>query len=97
MPDTPLLPNLLYLVLVAGLWLLASAIVLTVGSAVLFETDGGGPAVNLWLALLTTLLTVGSVYVGGELWTAIANSQIPAGRSVRVVDREGLTLVVEPE
>lgn len=117
-------------------WLLASAIVLAIGSAFLFETETGGPAVNLWLALATSALTagffwlvvrttldahraapthdpssvlakigevrtaidpIGSVYVGGELWTATAVSDIPAGRSVRIVGREGLILTVEPE
>lgn len=119
-----------------AIWLLASAVVLTVGSAFLFVTESGGPAVNLWLSLAATVLSVGffwvvvrttmeaqraapthdptrvlamvgevrtpidpvgSVYVGGELWTATADSQIPVGSHVRVVDREGLTLVVKPE
>lgn len=119
-----------------GFWLLASAVALTVGSAFLFETEAGGPAVNLWLALFTSALTagyfwlvvrttmdayqavpthdpsrvvgqigevrtaidpIGSAYVNGELWTATAKNEIPPGSSVRVVDREGLMLVVEPE
>lgn len=117
-------------------WVVVAAIVLTVGSAFLFQREGGGPAVNPWLALLTTLLTVGffwlvvrtslaahraapthdpsrvlgqigevrtaidpigSAYVGGELWTATSSATIPVGSSVRVVDREGLIIVVEPE
>jgi membrane-bound serine protease (ClpP class) len=40
---------------------------------------------------------VGSVYVGGELWTAKAESTIAEGSRVRVVGREGLLLQVEPE
>jgi membrane-bound serine protease (ClpP class) len=40
---------------------------------------------------------VGSAYVGGELWTAKADSTIPPGTQVRVVGREGLLLVVEAE
>jgi membrane protein implicated in regulation of membrane protease activity len=35
------------------------------------------------------------VYVAGELWTAKAESTLPAGSSVRVVGRDGLILVVE--
>ena len=38
----------------------------------------------------------GSVYVGGELWTARADQRIPAGAAVRVVERDGLILTVEP-
>jgi membrane-bound ClpP family serine protease len=32
----------------------------------------------------------------GELWSARCRAPIPSGRMVRVVDRRGLTLVVEP-
>ncbi len=116
-------------------WLPAAAIVLAIGSAFLFETESGGPAVNLWLALVSSALTagffwlvartsldahraapthdpssvlakvgevrtaidpIGSVYVGGELWTATAESEIPPGRNVRIVGRQGLVLMVEP-
>jgi membrane-bound ClpP family serine protease len=121
-----------------GIWLALAALALSAGSAFLFRREGGGPAVNPWLALVTTVLTVvyfwvvvrqtlasqsarpsidpdrvrgqvgevrteitpadmGSVYVGGELWTARAKSAIPVGSSVRVVDREGLILMVEAE
>ena len=38
----------------------------------------------------------GSVYVGGEEWTAASPVFIPAGSSVRVIAREGLVLRVEP-
>ena len=40
---------------------------------------------------------VGSAYVGGELWSAKAESTIAQGSQVRVVGREGLLLLVEPE
>ena len=40
---------------------------------------------------------VGSAYVGGELWTAKADSTIAPGSQVRVVGRDGLLLVVEVE
>lgn len=45
----------------------------------------------------TTVHDEGSVYVGGELWSARSGSQIPAGSHVRVVRREGFVLVVEQE
>ena len=38
----------------------------------------------------------GSVYVGGEVWTARSQVEIPVGSKVRVVSREGLVLTVEP-
>ena len=40
---------------------------------------------------------VGSVYAGGELWTAKADTTIAPGSSVKVVGREGLLLIVEPD
>jgi membrane-bound ClpP family serine protease len=121
-----------------GIWLGLSALMLSAGSAFLFRREEGGPAVNPWLALVTTGMTVayfwvvvrqslasqtarpsldpdrvlgqvgelrtpitpeemGSVYVGGELWTARARTAIPAGSTVRVAAREGLILLVEKE
>jgi membrane-bound serine protease (ClpP class) len=38
----------------------------------------------------------GSVQVAGELWSAYSNQTIPAGTTVRVVQREGFLLEVEP-
>jgi membrane-bound ClpP family serine protease len=37
----------------------------------------------------------GSVQVAGELWSARSEKSIPAGSRVRVLDRQGFTLVVE--
>ena len=37
----------------------------------------------------------GSVLVAGELWSARSATPIPAGSSVRVLDREGFILIVE--
>lgn len=37
----------------------------------------------------------GSVYVGGEMWTAQSNTPIKAGTRVKVISREGLILQVE--
>lgn len=39
----------------------------------------------------------GSVYVGGELWSARSAGNIPEGSHVRVIRREGFVLVVEKE
>lgn len=46
----------------------------------------------------TDLRPEGSVYVGGESWTARSDTYIPAGKAVRVIRRDGLVLnVVEAE
>ncbi len=119
-----------------GVWLLLAAIFLSIGSAFIFEAEQGGPAVNLMLATFTSVLNIaffwvivrqailaaradptinpsrvlgligeartridptGSVYVGGELWSARSDEPIKAGAEIQVVDREGLMLTVSPE
>ncbi len=45
----------------------------------------------------TEVQVSGSVQVASELWSARSSSAIPAGSWVRVVGREGFTLVVEPK
>jgi membrane-bound serine protease (ClpP class) len=44
----------------------------------------------------TPLNLTGSVYVAGELWTARADSHIEVGELVRVRERDGLILIVDP-
>src|SRR5215204_838583 len=39
----------------------------------------------------------GSVHVGGELWSARSETEIPSGSSIRVVRRDGFVVVVEKE
>ena len=39
----------------------------------------------------------GSVFVGGELWSASSNNLIPAHSRIRVVSRDGMVVVVEQE
>ena len=39
----------------------------------------------------------GSVQVGGELWSARSETEIPSGSSIRVVRRDGFVVVVEKE
>ncbi len=43
----------------------------------------------------TDILLEGTVYVGGEEWTARSEKRIPAGSQVKVAGREGLVLIVE--
>jgi membrane-bound serine protease (ClpP class) len=40
---------------------------------------------------------LGQVRVGGELWRARCDAGAGVGETVRIVGREGLTLLVEPE
>jgi len=116
------------------IWLGLSALALSVGSVFLFQPTGGGVAVHPLIALSVSLLTlgyfwwairsainaqrarptmdpdrvigkiaevrtdlnpVGSVYALGELWTARSENRVKAGKRVKVVDREGLMLLVE--
>lgn len=44
----------------------------------------------------TVIHNSGTVYVGGEEWSARSDETIAAGSSVKVIDREGLVLIVEP-
>jgi membrane-bound serine protease (ClpP class) len=116
------------------IWLVLSALTLSLGSVFLFRTPEPGPAVNPLLALVVSLLTLGyfwlavrssvraqrerpsldlsnvlgmigevrtaldptgSIYVSGELWTARSSQTLQPGKKVKVVDREGLLLIVE--
>ncbi len=66
--------------------------------ALLVRTTGpvvGAGALGL---VRTALLPDGVVYAAGEEWTARteAGATVPSGTSVRVVRRDGLTLIVEP-
>jgi membrane-bound serine protease (ClpP class) len=118
-----------------ALWLVLSALLLSVGSAFLMGMEAGRTAVHPLVAVAVSLLTVGffwiavgrgllaqrakpahdpesvlgqvgdvrsvldpvgSVYVGGELWSARSDAALPIGTTVRVRGREGLTLLVDP-
>ncbi len=118
----------------AGIWLIASAILISLGSIFLYEDARGGPAVQPVLAIVMTCLTVaffglgvrrglevqtmkrtvdvakvigligeartpvhrsGTVYVGGEIWSARSEESIPAGERVRVRALDGLVIEVE--
>jgi len=43
----------------------------------------------------TEVFETGSVQVDSELWSARSGKPIPAGSHIRVVSRDGFTLVVE--
>jgi membrane-bound serine protease (ClpP class) len=51
------------------------------------------------VGLVTTMRSPASVFVEGELWSARPAADAPTpekGQRVRVVGREGMTLIVEP-
>jgi membrane-bound serine protease (ClpP class) len=118
-----------------ALWLVLSALLLSVGSAFLLGIEAGQTAVHPLLAAAVSILTVGffwiavrrgvlaqrakpahnpdnvlgqvgdvrtplapvgSVYAGGELWSARSETTLPVGTAVRVRGREGLVLLVDP-
>ena len=118
-----------------ALWLVLSALLLSTGSAFLLGLQAGQPAVHPLLAAAVSALTVGffwisvrrgilaqrakplhnpddllgqvgdvrsvlepvgSVYVGGELWSARSETPLAVGTTVRVRGREGLVLLVDP-
>lgn len=117
-------------------WLLASAVLMCVGSVFLFKESIGQQPLNPFFAVFTTLVamlllwfigrktvdalkmkpsqdlkrlvgevgeartdikTSGAVYVAGEDWSARSEKLIHSGATVKVVDREGLVLVVVQE
>jgi membrane-bound ClpP family serine protease len=117
------------------IYLVVSIIALVIGSVFLFRSPNGGPAVNLVLAVVVSVLTSGflwmaaskilkalamkpsqnlskligeigetkttisregTVYVGGENWSARSNVVIPPNTRVRVLSRDGFILEVEP-
>lgn len=45
----------------------------------------------------TDIQEEGSVYVGGEMWTAYSEKSIKAGSEVKILEREGFVLKVEKE
>ncbi|ABI56270.1 NfeD family protein [Alkalilimnicola ehrlichii MLHE-1] len=59
---------------------------------------GGQALVGRHATVITALHPVGRVRVDGESWRARSahGEPVPAGRGVRVIDAEGLTLTVEP-
>ncbi len=44
----------------------------------------------------TEVFLEGSVYAGGEMWTATSKTHIPPHTKVRIIQRDGFTLEVEP-
>ena len=113
-----------------------SILALIIGSVFLFRTPEGKPAINPFVAILTSGLAggfmwfvarkglaalglralnnrealegaigeartdirgEGTVYAGGEEWTARSSEFIALGSKVRIIGRDGLVLLVEAE
>jgi membrane-bound ClpP family serine protease len=74
------------------LWFLARKSVQASGLRKLHDLDR---LVGMKGTVKTDLRPEGSVYVGGENWSARGSEYIPAGSTVRVIRREGLVLDVE--
>lgn len=116
-------------------FLVLSIVALIIGSIFLFRNPEGGPAINPFIAILTSTLAAGfmwfvarkgldalglhalnnreglvgeigeartdihqegSVYAGGEEWSARSVEPVALGSKVRIIGREGLVLLVEP-
>ena len=117
-----------------GILLGISALLISLGSVYLFQSEWDEPAVHPLLAIIVSLSTlgfywfairktvaaqrmqsvhdpslvvgqtgvsrtaiepVGTIYVGGEYWSARSDQVIPAGARVLVTGRKGLVLTVE--
>ena len=59
----------------------------------------GGLAIGLPGVVRSPLGPEGSIYVGGEEWSARSADELPLprGQAVRVVGVDGLTAIVEPD
>ena len=92
------LPNL---VLIAVIALIALSILwlFTIKGTEVFKRS---PSFNLNTLLgqetlaITDIHEEGTIHINGEDWTAHSASLIPAGAMVRIIDRKGLILIVQP-
>jgi membrane protein implicated in regulation of membrane protease activity len=88
-----------------GLVLVAVAAVLEIGESFLWIRysqrrriqAGAETLLGARAHVVTACAPLGQVRVQGELWSARCEGGAEPGSSVRVVGRDGLTLLVEPE
>ncbi|MDQ3937272.1 MAG: nodulation protein NfeD, partial [Chloroflexota bacterium] len=106
-PGTPAAPDVRVAIPVIVTMTVATAIFMLLVLYAAIRNRGVGPTPGTVGAELTNVLTgevrrplmpIGSVYAGGEEWSARAVDERPLGRGtpVRIVSRDGLILVVEP-
>jgi membrane-bound serine protease (ClpP class) len=106
-PGTPAAPDVRVAIPVIVTMTVATAIFMLLVVYAAIRNRGVGPTPGTIGAELANVLTgevrrpltpIGSVYAGGEEWSARAVDERPLGRGtpVRIVSRDGLILVVEP-
>jgi len=88
----PVLAGVVSVVVVGLLWVIGSRAIEAMNRPVSTKLDR---LVGLVGLARTRIYHEGSVYVGGEVWTARSQVEIPAGSKVCVLSREGLVLMVE--
>jgi membrane-bound serine protease (ClpP class) len=92
MAVNPVLAGVVSVVLVGLLWVIGSRASEAMNRPVSTNLER---LVGMVGQARTRIYQEGSVYVGGEVWTARSQVEIPAGSKVRVLSREGLVLTVE--
>jgi len=83
-------PGLLAVLVVAG------ALTLVLRTARSKVTTGAEGLIGARAVTRTALTPAGKVFVAGEWWNALADGEVPAGRSVEIVEVDGMTLKVRP-
>jgi membrane-bound ClpP family serine protease len=92
MAVNPVLAGVVSVVLVGLLWVIGSRAIEAMNRPVF---NNLGRLVGMVGQARTRIYHEGSVYVGGEVWTARSQVEILAGSKVCVLSREGLVLTVE--
>jgi membrane-bound serine protease (ClpP class) len=88
-----------------GVVLVAAAAVIEIGETFVWVwyskrrriQAGAETLIGARAEVVTACRPVGQVRIAGELWRARAEAGAEVGETVRVVGRDGLTLLVEPE
>jgi membrane-bound serine protease (ClpP class) len=88
-----------------GVVLVAAAAVIEIGETFVWVwyskrrriQAGAETLIGARAEVVTACRPVGQVRLAGELWRARAEAGAEVGETVRVVGRDGLTLLVEPE
>lgn len=88
----PLLAGFVSLVASGILWLFVER---TFAAMMLPTAHGAHQLIGKIGEARTDIQDEGSVQVSSELWSARSSTPIPSGSKVRVVDKEGLVLIVE--
>lgn len=92
MAVNPVLAGVVSVVLVGLLWVIGSRAIEAMNRPVFNNLER---LVGMVGQARTRIYHEGSVYVGGEVWTARSQVEILAGSKVCVLSREGLVLTVE--